>query len=139
MTALSADANITTRNDVGMHRKSFQVVSSGTIYQGSLVMVANQTTGCLAAADTASNFFVGLAQKQVVNASGGTSRCEVVTNLDAYLVGSSILVTSLGSVSEVLDSATVALSGGTSNHVKVGRVEEYGDSTHAWIWLGQLV
>ena len=140
MTALSANA----ANPIGalrqkeaMRQYSFQVVSAGTIYQGSLVGMASQTTGCLAATDTASQWFVGLAQKKVVNATSGTSRCEVVTGCEAYLLSSNILVTSIGVSAEVVDSATVDLAAGTTHHVEVGRIVEYIDSTHTWVWLGQ--
>ena len=140
MTALSANA----ANPIGalrqkeaMRQYSLQVVSAGTIWQGSLVSQVSQTTGCKAAVDEANGWFVGLAQRKVVNATSGTSRCEMVTGCEAYLLSSNILVTSIGVSAEVVDSSLVDLAAGTSHHVEVGRIVEYIDSTHTWVWLGQ--
>lgn len=140
MTALSANA----LNPIGalrqkdsMRQYSLQIASNTTIWQGSLVGQASQTTGCLPASDTASQWFVGLAQRKVVNPTSGTLRCEMVTGAEAYLLSQNILVTSIGVSAEVVDSSLVDLAAGTTHHVEVGRIVEYIDSTHTWVWLGQ--
>ena len=137
MTVAGKDVSIKTRQNNCERKYSFQVVSAGTIYQGALVGMASQTTGALAATDTASQWFVGLAQKQVVNAASGTSRVETVLGVEALLTSSNILVTSIGVSAEVVDYSTVDLAAGTTRHVEVGRIMEYGTATTTWVWLGQ--
>lgn len=136
MTALAADTAITYRGQTAHSPQNFQVKSATTIYQGSLVGMASQTTGCLPASDTASQWFVGWAQRQVINATNGTSRCKLLNFVQAYQLSQNILVTSIGVSAEVVDSSLVDLAAGTTHHVEVGRIMEYIDSTHTWVFGG---
>ena len=136
MTALSADANIAFRNKTAIGPFDAQVASATTIYQGSLVGMASQTTGCIPASDTASQWFVGWAQRQVVNATNGTSRCRILNFTQALQLTQNILVTSLGVSGEVKDSSLADLAAGTTHHVEIGRIIEYVDSTHTWLFGG---
>ena len=136
MTALTADTTIAFRNKSPLNPFDAQVASATTIYQGSLVGMASQTTGCLPASDTAGQWFIGWAQRQVVNATSGTSRCRILNFVQALQLTNNILVTSIGVSGEVDDSSLADLAAGTTHHVEIGRIIEYVDSTHTWLFGG---
>lgn len=136
MTALSADANVYYRGKTAQTPFDAQVASATTIYQGSSVGMVSQTTGAVAGSDTASQWFIGWAQRQVINATNGTSRVRLFNFVQAAVLSQNILVTSIGVSAEIKDSSLVDLAAGTTHHVEVGRIIEYIDSTHTWVFGG---
>lgn len=136
MTALGADTNIAFRNKTAASPFDAQVKSATTIYQGAMVGMASQTTGALPASDTASQWFIGWAQRQVINATNGTSRVRLLNFVQALQLTNNILVTSIGVSGEVDDDSLADLAAGTTHHVEIGRIIEYVDSTHTWLFGG---
>jgi hypothetical protein len=136
MTALAADTAINTKVDRDL--LSYPVADNVLIYKGSLITI-NAAGYAIPAADTASTIFAGIADAHVDNTitghtAGGLS-CTVQRDRVALLTATGLAQTSVGLAVYVLDSGTVALTGGVTNHVLVGYVQSYVSATQAWVLM----
>jgi hypothetical protein len=136
MTALAVDTNIITQ--IRPDLLSYAVADNVKIYKGSLVTV-NAAGYAIPATDTASTVFAGIADSNVDNTTTGHTAGgkSVLLQRDrtALLLGSGFAQSSVGLGVYVLDSGTVALTGGVTNHVLVGYVCKYVSATQVWVVL----
>lgn len=136
MTALSADTNITTK--IRPDLLPYPVADNVIIYKGSLVTI-NAAGYAIPAADTAATVFAGIADGHVDNTTvghtAGGKTVLVQADRVALLTATGLAQTSVGLGAYVLDSGTVALTGGVTNHVLVGYVQNYVSATQAWVKL----
>lgn len=139
MTALAADTPISTkiRPDV----LSYPVADNVLIYKGALVSL--HSGYLVPAADTAGDVFVGIADQHADNtvvghAAGGIS-CMVQRDRVALLTTSGMAQSNVGATVYVLDSGTVALTGGVTNHVAVGTIENFVSATQVWVSMNSAL
>lgn len=135
MTALAADAALIVHNEARLIR--YAVADNVVIYKGSLVCL-NTSGYAVAAADTASFVFIGIAEDHVDNtltghtAGGKTIRCRSDCVVDALTTSGASQAT-VGTKLYVSDSATVA--GTTTNSIEVGRAVRYNSATSVDVYI----
>ena len=139
MTVLTTE---TVRRERNPHLKalnSYTMASATTIYAGALVCV-NGSGLAVNAADTSGLIFVGVAQKTVVNPSGGTEKIEVGSGHTERLAGAAAAfdaTAAMKTVCCVSDNDTVDAVGTTTNDVEVGLIEEYEATDKVWVRIGR--
>jgi len=136
MTALAADTPVTTK--IRPDLLSYAMADNVVIYKGSLVTV-NASGYAIAAADTASTVFAGIADEHMDNTltghTAGGKSIKLQRDRVALLTGSGFTQATVGLAVYVLDSATVAVTGGVTNHILVGYVYQYVSATQVWVVL----
>jgi len=134
MAALSADRN-TLYADPRI--EAYPVATDTTIYKGSLVMI-NSSGYAIPGADTASCVFVGVAQEQVVVASGADngSKYVKVARLGCYrfAYGGTAAITDVGTMAYLVDDQTVNVAGSTSNDIPCGKITQVNTTANE-VWL----
>lgn len=127
--ALSADRYIQARNPGSL--TPAKVTASATIYGGSLVERTTSTGLCLAAADTASSTFAGVARERVVGNSSGTSKIELYQSGDFEFTIAAVTEANVGSAVYAYDTDNeVSLTGTTYT---VGKIVEYLSTTSCMV------
>ncbi len=130
MAALTADRNVPSKGEGRID--SYPVKSNTTIYKGSLVSLdANGVA--LPSADTTLTHFIGVADEQVVNPTGGTKNIRVVSGRSFLMPTGTISATSPGLAVYVTDSATASLT--DTNAIYVGQIETEVTTTSAWVFV----
>jgi len=136
MAALSADRN-TLYADPRV--EAYPVATDTTIYKGSLVML-NSSGYAIPGADTASCVFVGVAQEQVVVASGADngSKYVKVRRLGCFKFGygGTAAITLVGTKVYLVDDQTVNAVASTTNDIPAGYVTQYVSASVVWIDIG---
>lgn len=132
MTALAADRDPRRKEGLLGTGKAYQSV---TIYGGALVMF-NATGYVVPGADTASQIFAGVANKQVDNSSGSSGDLDVEfyrEGLFMVTLDTAITRANVGDQVYLVDDQTVDLVANVTNNIYCGVIAEYIDTTHAWI------
>jgi len=103
----------------------FEVAASTEIFAGSLVCV-NASGYLVNAIDTASFRFIGIANQDIDNSSGGNSdlSCDVRINTREWMTKTTPTVADLGKAVSIVDTDTVQVSLGT-NVKALGIVVKY--------------
>ena len=140
MTALAVDTPVSTK--IRPDLLSYKVADNVRIFKGSLVTI-NAAGYAIPAADTASTIFAGIADSDVDNTTVGHTAGgkEVLVQRDriALLTGSGFTQATVGQLVYVLDSGTVAVTGGVTNHVIVGSVYRLESATQVWVDMNSPV
>lgn len=135
MTALAADANLVTTEP---RLFAFAVEDNQKIYKDSIVSV-DSSGYARPGRDTSGDVGVGLAYEQVDNTvSGHTAGGKTIRVYGDRIVtipASGMAQTSVGQLAYILDSATVALAGGTSNTIVIGLIVGYHSATSVDVWI----
>jgi len=132
MTALSADKKTEYREGVDI---SIPVDDGDKIYAGAMVSV-NADGYAVAAGDTASTLFVGIAREQADNSSGQDGDINVTVRrrgLFKMSFATPITIANVGDSVYIADDQNVDLVGNVTNKIFAGIIAEYIDTTHAWI------
>ena len=132
MTALAADKKTEYREGVDI---SIPVDDGDTIYAGAMVSV-NAAGYAVAAGDTASTLFVGIAREQADNSLGLDGAINVTVRrrgLFKMSFATPITIANVGDSVYIADDQNVDLVGNVTNDIFAGIIAEYIDTTHAWI------
>ena len=130
MSALTEDRKTIYREGIEI---DFPVLASAEIFAGGLVSLQGSSGYARAAADTASDQFVGVAMEYVKNTGASGSVSVRVRRAGVFKFNlSSGAQAQVGDVMYVSDDQTVAASG-TSNAVVVGRLVKYESATVGWV------
>lgn len=137
MTALSADRN-TLYADPRV--EAYPVATDTTIYKGSLVML-NSSGYAIPGADTASCVFVGVAQEQVVVASGADNGSKYVKVMRQgcyrFGYGGTAAITDIGTMVYLVDDQTVNVAASTTNDIPCGKITQVNTTANVvWIDIG---
>lgn len=136
--ALTANNAFELRNTHTMRRRSFVVKTSSKIYKHALVAL-NAAGTAVAAADTATSTFAGLAEEEVATGDG-TVRVTVLDNMEAYFNGASFAVTAL-TAGMIGDTKIYAVddqkvTNATTLGPAVGYITERVAANQVWVLLG---
>lgn len=132
MTALSADKLTEYTEGVEL---SIPVDDGDTIYAGALTCV-NADGYAVAGADTAGLIFMGVAREQADNSAGQDGDINVIVRrrgLFKMALASAISIANVGDNVFIADDQNVDLTANVTNHIFVGIIAKYIDTTHAWI------
>lgn len=132
MTALAADKKTEYREGVDI---SIPVDDADVIYAGAMVSV-NADGYAVAAGDTASTLFVGIAREQADNSLGLDGAINVTVRrrgLFKMSFATPITIANVGDSVYIADDQNVDLVGNVNNDVFAGIIAEYIDTTHAWV------
>lgn len=132
MTVLATDTNIMQRGSPILTR--YVVKAATTIYKGSLVSL-DATGYAIASADTAGTVCVGVAAEHVVQDSLVTLKVGVLSGAEFLLISAAATQANVGGSFEVGDSGALALPGGSTNGVVVGRGLSLESATMAWVFI----
>lgn len=136
MAALSNDR--VTKSKGPLRRKRYLMAASQTIYKGGMVCL-NASRLAVPAADTAGlSDVVGIAAATIVSAASGSFYVTVDEGLHLIDVGATVTQIDIGQNAAVTDDQTAADGPGSTNKVRIGRLQEYLDETQdkAWIDVG---
>ena len=131
--ALAADRKPEYREGIEIE---IPVATATQIYAGSLVM-ANSGGFAVPGADTSGCNFLGVAQENVNNPSGGALTVRVRRVGVCRFPATSITQAMLGTIMELVDDQTFDDSAGTTNHIKCGQLVKYVSATEGWIDIGR--
>lgn len=132
MTALAEDKKTEYREGVDI---SIPVDDGDKIYAGAMVSV-NAAGYAVAAGDTASTLFVGIAREQADNSAGDDGDINVTVRrrgLFKMSFATPITIANVGDSVYIADDNNVDLVGNVTNDIFAGIIAEYIDTTHAWI------
>lgn len=131
MAALSKDRATAYREGVEVE---FPVAASTKIYAGSMVCV-NTGGFAVPAADTSGYTFVGVAQEQVDNSSGGDGAKMVRVRRAGVFEFDAVSLTQamVGQPMYAVDDHTFDDAAGTTNDIKVGILVKYVSAAKGWI------
>ncbi|MDI9559687.1 MAG: hypothetical protein QM235_00655 [Pseudomonadota bacterium] len=130
--ALSADKLTEYMEGVDL---SIPVDDGDKIYEGAMVSV-NADGYAIAAGDTASTLFVGIARENADNSSGADGAINVLVRrrgLFKMTLATPITIANVGDNVYIVDDCTVDLVGNTTNDIYCGIIAKYIDTTHAWV------
>tara|TARA_R110000868_G_scaffold268096_4_gene527341 strand:- start:277 stop:690 length:414 start_codon:yes stop_codon:yes gene_type:complete len=133
MAALTKDRN--THHKFKQRKIYLDVAATTTIYNGSLVAV-NAAGYAVPASDASGLIVQGRAEEQVVNSgSAGDKSIEVSTGVFKLATsgGSAAVQADVGDNVFVLDDQTVVKTGGTTNTIVAGVMEELADDGDVWV------
>lgn len=132
MTALATDRD-TRAKDAGLI--GYPVATNTVIWKGGLVMV-NDAGYLIPAADAANGRVVGVADETCNNNPGadGAKKCRVRSGKTFLFNATSITQAMVGDAMYVVDDNTFDDAVGT-NAVKCGRLTQFVDTTHGWIFI----
>jgi hypothetical protein len=137
MAALSADASRKTRNRGNVKYHDYVVATGVTIYKGSLCSVNLSTGRLVAASNTTSRKFVGLATQKVTGTASGGETCRVEWNIEALVNSLTALTTAyIGSnvVASTDNDVTRASAYTAAVRVLVGELVSF-ESGDTWVAL----
>lgn len=138
MTALAADNNAVQTKGKNLDLKSYLVADNIKIYKNAVVVI--DASGYLRPArNTAGELVAGIAFEQVDNTvsghTAGGKSCRVQSNGHFLLLCAATATQAyVGQPIYALDDQTVTATAGTP----AGKVTEYVDSTHVWVYVETL-
>jgi hypothetical protein len=139
---MTANRRLQIKLGCGEYVQECEAKAAETFYENELV--SWDANGYLVkATDTSGEICVGITKYPsvaVASESSGSRVVEVIRNAVVLLPAVSITQAMVGSdVMEIVDSTNIDDSGGTSNHVKVGRLVRFVSTTLGWVRLGEGV
>lgn len=134
MAVLTADKVVRERG--AAQRIDVYPVGVDIIYKGAIVSV-NAAGYLVAGSDTASEFCVGIAEKNVDNSGGsaGDLSCPVRSGVAVLLTAVSITQAMVGELMVIVDDSSVDDAGGATNDISVGRLIDFVSTTSGWVYI----
>lgn len=135
MAALTADKN--TPSKEGGRLQSVPLLANAIVFKGGFVSLVVASGFAQAAGDDAGTIFVGVAEDNVDNTGGANGDKSVQVDMGSVrrVVSVGLAQADLLKDAYLLDDQSVALIGGVSNNIVMGRITEFISATEVYVKL----
>jgi hypothetical protein len=133
--ALSANTDLSRRNEAGMLVRKAVVATSVTIYKHAIVVMKNAGTSCKAAANETTTNFLGIAAAQY--SAAATAKC--LTHLEmSFPLKTGVTAGNWGALAYAYDDEKVTTANTLGPPIGIFLEIDEDNSANVWVHVGQM-